>query len=149
MHMSVDESVTKDLVETLEDGKEGFAKGADKLAGDLPDVAAKFREFSAQRDRFSGELRGLAKNYGDEVKESGSVAGTMHRGWMALKDALAGSDASGVLDAAEQGEDHAVRAYKKALDEDISETLRAVVIRQAAEVKAAHDMVKAMRDARK
>lgn len=147
--MSVDESVTKDLVEILEDGKDGFAKGADKVAEDAPEVAAKFREFSAQRDRFATELRGLAKNYGDEVHESGSAAGTVHRGWMALKDALSGSDASGVLDAAEQGEDHAVRAYKKALDGELSDSLRAVVARQAAEVKAAHDVVKAMRDAGK
>ena len=147
--MSVDESVTKDLVQILEDGKEGFAKAADKVADDAPEVATKLREFSAQRDRFSAELRGLAKNYGDEVKDSGSVSGAVHRGWMALKDALSGSDASGVLDAAEQGEDHAVRAYKKALDEDLSEPLRAVVARQAADVQVAHDAVKAMRDARK
>lgn len=147
--MSVDESVTKDLMETLEDGKEGFAKAADKVAEDDPAVAGKLREFSAQRGRFATELRALAKNYGDDVDESGSVAGTMHRGWMALKDALSGSDASGVLDAAEQGEDHAVKAYKKALEQDLSEPLRVVVSRQAAEVKAAHDEVKAMRDARK
>ncbi len=147
--MSVDESVTKDLVQILEDGKEGFAKAADKVAEDTPEVAAKLREFSAQRGQFSTELQKLAENYGDEVKESGTVAGTVHRGWMALKDALSGSDASGVLDAAEQGEDHAVRAYKKALDDDLSEPLRAVVARQATEVQAAHDAVKAMRDASK
>lgn len=148
--MSVDESVTKDLVQILEDGKDGFAKAADKVADDAPEVAAKFREFSAQRDQFSKELRDLAENYGDEVKDSGTVAGTVHRGWMALKDALSGSDAQGVLDAAEQGEDHAVRAYKKALDEDeLSQPLRAVVVRQAADVQAAHDAVKAMRDADK
>lgn len=112
-------------------------------------MATKFREFSAQRDRFSTELRGLAENYGDEVKDSGSVSGAVHRGWMSLKDALSGSDAQGVLDAAEQGEDHAVRAYKKAMDDDLSETLRVVVARQYADVQAAHDAVKAMRDANK
>ena len=32
--MSKDAAVTKDLIQTLEDGKDGFAKGADKLQGD-------------------------------------------------------------------------------------------------------------------
>ena len=31
--MSIDEDVTKDLIETLEDGKAGFSKGAEKLDG--------------------------------------------------------------------------------------------------------------------
>ncbi|MEZ5218466.1 MAG: hypothetical protein R2715_18225 [Ilumatobacteraceae bacterium] len=36
---STDERVTKDLIETLEDGKKGFATAAEKLAGDSkPDL---------------------------------------------------------------------------------------------------------------
>jgi uncharacterized protein (TIGR02284 family) len=148
MSTSTDEAVTKDLVETLEDGEKGFAQGAEKLEEtDAPELARTFREFSGQRATFSAELRGLAADYGDKIDESGSAAAALHRGWMSLKDALTGSDPKGVLDAAEQGEDHAVKAYRKALDEDISAELRAVVERQSAEVKAAHDRVKSLRDA--
>ena len=147
--MSTDEDVTKDLIETLEDGEGGYAKGAEKLAdSDTPELAAQFREFSQQRARFSSELRAMAQNYGDHIVESGSVAAAIHRGWMGLKDALAGSDPKGVLDAAEQGEDHAVKEYDKALASDISPALRAVVERQRADVKAAHDTVRSLRDAR-
>ena len=32
--MSNDAAVTKDLIQTLEDGREGFATGAEKLAAD-------------------------------------------------------------------------------------------------------------------
>ncbi|GAC1307475.1 MAG: PA2169 family four-helix-bundle protein [Acidimicrobiales bacterium] len=148
--MSTDEAVTKDLIQTLEDGKEGFAKGAEKLDGtDTPELAATFRKFSEQRADFAAELHELAKEYGDTIKESGSVAGTLHRGWLSLKDALAGSDPGGVLDAAEKGEDHAVKEYDKALAGDVSPTLKTVIERQAAAVKAAHDEVRALRDARK
>ena len=147
--MSTDEAVTKDLIQTLEDGKEGFAKGAEKLDGtDAPELATTFRKFSDQRAGFAAELHELAKEYGDTIKESGSVAGTLHRGWLSLKDALAGSDPSGVLDAAEKGEDHAVKEYDKALAGDVSPTLRTVIERQAAAVKAAHDEVRSLRDAR-
>jgi uncharacterized protein (TIGR02284 family) len=144
---STDEKVTKDLIETLEDGKAGFAKGAEKLTNDgNPAIAQKFNELSAQRGRFAEELRDLARQYGDNIDEDGSMLGALHRGWMSIKDAVAGDDPEGVLDAAEQGEDHAKSEYDDALKADISSHLRTVVERQAREIQAAHDEVKALRD---
>ena len=147
--MSTDEAVTKDLIETLEDGKEGFGKGAEKLDKDnSSELGAAFRQLSAQRARFSAELRELAKDYGDKVNESGSLVGTLHRGWLSLKDALTGADPKGVLDAAKQGEEHAVKEYEKALGEDISAGLRIVVQRLFTEVKAALAQVQSLRNSR-
>lgn len=146
--MSTDEAVTKELIETLEDGREGFARGAEKLdATDSPELAATFRQLSEQRAQFSHELRQMAKEYGDNITESGSVAASLHRGWMSLKDALSGSGPGGVLKAAEQGEDHAVKEFKKALDDQgISQGLRTVVERQYGEVQTAHDQVRSLQD---
>jgi len=146
--MSTDRRVTKDLIKTLEDGREGFARAADKLAEtDRPDLSTTMRTLSEQRARFSAELEQMAATYGDDIDEDGSMAGTLHRGWMAVKDAIAGSDPEGVLDAAEQGEDHAVSEYRDALDADISQSLRVVLARRFVEVQQAHDQVKALRDA--
>ncbi len=147
--MSQDRKVTKDLIETLEDGRKGFTAAADKLADtNRADLAPKFRELAEQRGGFSAELETMAAAYGDDIDEDGSVAAAVHRGWMSLKDALAGSDPDGVLDAAEQGEDHAVSEYQSALDnDDISAELRQVVQRQYTAVKSAHDEVKRLRDA--
>lgn len=145
--MTKDADVTQELIETLEDGKEGFAKAAEKLQdSDAPQLAPTFLRFSQQRAQFSDELRQLAQSYGDQVDQSGTVAGTLHRGWLSLKDALTGSNPHAVIDAAEQGEDHAVSEYEKALAADISPQLRAIVERQAIDVKAAHDEVRALRD---
>ncbi len=146
--MSTDRRVTKDLIETLEDGKDGFARAADKLAeSDQPELSARMRTFSQQRAGFSEELEKMAADYGDDIDEDGSVGGAIHRGWMAVKDAISGSDPKGVLDAAEQGEDHAVSEYRDALDKDISPNLRTVVERQFATVQQAHDEVKSLRNA--
>jgi len=148
--MSNDAAVTKDLIQTLEDGKDGFAKGAEKLEKDgEAALAGTFRELSSKRARLSDELQKIAASYGDQIEESGSVAAKAHRGWMAVKDAVAGSDPDGVLDAAEQGEDHAVSEFEKALQSDISPEFKTVVQRQLAEVRSAHDQVKALRDARR
>ncbi len=146
--MNNDESTTKDLLQVLEDGKEGYAKGAKKLAdSDRPEFATTFRTLGEQRAVFASELQTLAATYGDAIEEHGTIAGTLHRGWMAMKDALSGDDPSGVLDAAEQGEDHAVAAYEKALGEELSLELRSVVERQASEIRKAHDQVKSLRNA--
>jgi uncharacterized protein (TIGR02284 family) len=147
--MSTDETVTKDLVQTCHDGSDGFAKAAERLAdAGRADLADQFRGFGSERATFASELEQMAAQYGDDADKSGSVAGAVHRGWMAVKDALAGSgDPEGVLDAAEQGEDHAKREYEKALDQDISPTLRAVVERQYQAVQRAHDTVRSLRDA--
>jgi len=145
--MSVDESVTTDLIQTLQDGQEGYTAAAEKLStGDHAQWSPRLQELALQRATFAAELTTMAAAYGDAITEDGTVAGTLHRGWMALKDALSGSDSSAVLDAAEQGEDHAVGVYRKALDQELSTDLRAVVERQFTEVRAAHDEVRAMRN---
>lgn len=146
--MSTDEDVTRELLETLKDGEEGFTKAADRLASsDRPELADRFRQYASQRGRLVSELTALAAKYGDQVTdESGTVTARLHRGWMAVKDALSGSDPDGVLDAAEQGEDHAVSEYEDALKADVSPELRAVIERQYAEVKATHDSVRSLRD---
>jgi uncharacterized protein (TIGR02284 family) len=147
--MSADAAVTKDLIQTAEDGKDGYAKGAEKLdSSGSPALAATFRRYSEQRAGFSTELRELAAHYGDDVDSGGSAAAALHRGWMTIKDAVAGSDdPSGVLDTADQGEDHAEKEYDKALAADISPTLRTVVQRQLTEIKTAHSEIKAFRSA--
>lgn len=147
--MSTDAAITKDLMKTLEDGRDGFASGAEKLANDgEAELAQTFRELGARRGQLSDELQQIAATYGDQIDESGTVAAKVHRGWMAFKDAIAGSDPDGVLEAAEQGEDHAVSEFEDALTADISPEFRVIVERQLTEVRAAHDRVKALRDSR-
>lgn len=145
--MSSDEKTTKELIETLEDGKNGYAQAADRLAdSDQPELSATMRTYSEQRAGFAAELRGLAADYGDQIDESGSLTASLHRTWMSLKDSVTGSDPSAVLDVAEQGEDHAVSEYDKALKEDISAELRTVIDRQYTDIKAAHDAIRALRN---
>ena len=88
----------------------------------------------------------MAAEYGDDIEPSGSVVASIHRGWMAVKDAISGSSAEGVLDAAEQGEDHAKSSYEDALKEDVSAGLATVIRRQYEGVCAGHDEVRSLRD---
>jgi uncharacterized protein (TIGR02284 family) len=141
--MSTDEAVTNDLLQTLEDGREGYTKGAEKLGQlDQPALVTTFTELAAQRQTFADELQGMANDYGDDPDRSGSVAAALHRGWMSLTDALTKDTPKAVLEAARQGDDHAVNEYEKALgNDDVSADLRTVVERQLAGIRTARDTI--------
>ncbi len=146
--MSTDEKVAEDLVETLKDGRTGFETAAQKLReSERPEWAAVLQRLSEQREEFVREIVEMGHAYGDDVAESGSLAGRLHRGWLALKDAVTGDDPSGVLGAAVTGEDHAVSEYEKALEQDLSDGFRAVVQRHHTAISAARDEVRSLQTA--
>ena len=143
--MSTDETIATNLIHTLENGKEGFDKAAEKLdESDRADVAARFREFAQQRAAMSDELKRITESYGDDADQRGTLPGAVHRGWMAVIDAFTSDDADAVIGSAETGEDHAVEQYLEALEADISADFRPVVVRQLASVQAAHDYVRSL-----
>ena len=146
--MSDDKDVAKELVETLRDGERGYASAADKVRdSDHAEWATTLQRFSEQRADFRREIVELGHEYQDDVDESGTAAAALHRGWIALKDALTGDDAGSVLSAAVTGEDHAVSEYEDALERDLSAGFREVVARQHAAVVAARDEIKALQNA--
>lgn len=146
--MSDDEKVAKDLVETLKDGERGFLAAAEKLRdSDHAPWATTLQRLSEQRAGFRREIVALGHKYDDDVDESGSAAAAVHRGWIALKDALTGDKPESILGAVVTGEDHAVSEYEKALEQDLSAGFRDVVVRQHGAVVAARDEVKALQDA--
>ncbi len=146
--MSDDAKAAKELVETLKDGERGFAAAAEKLRdGDRPEWATTLQRLSEQREGFRREIVDLGHEYGEDVDQSGTVAASLHRGWISLKDALTGDDADAVLKAAATGEDHAVSEYEDALAMNLSAGFREVVVRQQAAVVAARDEVKALANA--
>ncbi len=146
--MSDDEKAAEELVETLRDGERGFAESAEKLRdSDHAEWAGILQRLSEQRADFRREIVALGHAYGDDVDESGTAAAAVHRGWIALKDALTGDDAGAVLGAAVTGENHAVSEYEKALEKDLSDGFREVVSRQHQAVVAARDEVKALQTA--
>lgn len=144
-------SVIENLLETVQNGRKGFSEAADKLdehGNEL--LASQMRQLSQQRLRMSNELKSLAAAEGAPVENgNGSAAGTLHRSFMALRNALSGGDPYAVLAAAEQGEDHAMAEYERALSEDVPGSVKSVVERQFDEVQTAHDRVRNLRDRNK
>jgi uncharacterized protein (TIGR02284 family) len=146
------ESTLTDVIESLHDSHKGFADIAEHLKDPRPkDFLLKE---SLVRQQFAGELADELRRMGehDAVKDGkigGTAGGAMHRAWGDLKAKLGGGDHS-LLETAEQGEDAAKGAYKKALEEShLPGNVRQILTRQQGHIQMSHDKVKAMRDAKK
>jgi uncharacterized protein (TIGR02284 family) len=109
-----------------------------------------FNELSLQRSKFAGELQNQVIQLGEsDPEKTSSTAGAMHRAWINIKAAITSQDDHAILAECERGEDSAVAEYKKAMDANLSAPIRDVVSQQYTAVKAAHDRVRALRDASK
>jgi uncharacterized protein (TIGR02284 family) len=146
--MKKENTVLNNLLETLKDGQEGFKQAAEGISD--PKLKSLFRDYSEQRSRFASALQVEARKFGEEKPETNSsAAGALHRGWINLKSAITGGDEHAILAECERGEDSAVEEYKKALDDGLSPSAQQLVSRQFAEIKAAHDRIRSLRDATK
>lgn len=134
-----------DLTEVLKDGQHGFETAAKDVKA--PELAQIFQRYAQQRSEFASKLQSHVATLGADVEKSGSIAGSMHRGWINLKSALSTNEPQAVLEEAERGEDAAVAAYRKALEQqDIDPATRTLIATQSTAVKAAHDHVRDLRD---
>lgn len=141
-------STLANLIDTVEDGRQGFSDVADKLAeDDHDDAAARMRELSAQRERFADELKQAATRHGTQLEPEGSTAASLHRAWTTLKDALTGSAAGPVVSAAVTGEEHAISQYEDALDGDaLQGDDRETVEGQLEEIRSVRDELEQLAD---
>lgn len=138
-------STLNGLIETCKDGQDGFTQAAEGV--ERSDLKSLFYEFSQQRSQFAGELQELVRGLGGDPEKSGSVAGALHRGWINIKSAVTGKDEGAILNECERGEDSAKAAYKNALEEALPANVISVIQQQYTSIQAAHDRVKALRDA--
>lgn len=139
------EETLRSIIQNLIDDQEGFQTIGNELKNEL--LKRYFLAESLQRAEFRGELESLLHQEGvSDVKEKGTVAGTLHRAWADLKVKLGGGDHS-LLVTAEQAEDEAKRVYKEALEKELPFPIRQLLVSQSAHIQTSHDYVKAARDA--
>lgn len=137
-------STLNNLIETNKDGQEGYKQAAEGVT--RSDVKSLFYELGQQRAQFAGELQALVRELGGDPETTSSTAGALHRSWINIKSLVTGQDEAAILNEAERGEDSAVNAYKKALEETLPANVQTTVQQQATAVKAAHDKIRNLRD---
>ena len=135
-------STLNGLIETCRDGQNGFQTAAEGITNS--ELKTLFHGYSQQRAQFVGELQTEVRRLGGDPENMGSVAATLHRGWINIKSAVTGKDESAIIAECERGEDSAVSAYRDALDEDLPANIRTIIDRQYADIKQAHDRIRAL-----
>ena len=121
-------SVLNDLIETCKDGVNGFRTAA--AAVKSPQAKALFTSRVQLIERSAEELQALVRRFGGDPETTGSVAATLHRGWIDLKSAVTGQDDAAIITECERGEQVAVKNYEDALAKDLPVDVRAIVERQ-------------------
>jgi len=135
-------STLNGLIETCKDGQEGFRQAAEGVKNS--ELKTLFHTYSQQRAQFAGELQNEVRRLGGDPETTSSTVGALHRGWINLKSAITGEDEGAVISECERGEDSAVSNYEDALGGALPNDLRAIVERQFAEIKEAHDRIRAL-----
>ena len=138
-------STLNGLIETCRDGQNGFQTAAGGVKNS--ELKTLFGSYSQQRAQFVGELQTEVRRLGGDPENTGSVAATLHRGWINIKSTVTGEDESAIISECERGEDSAVSTYRDALNEDLPANVRTVIERQYAEVKQAHDRIRSLEKA--
>lgn len=142
-HNDVVKTLNK-LIETCKDGEYGFRTSGEHVK------SAQIRELFMKRAdecrQAAAELQSLVVQHGGSAEDSGSSAGAMHRGWVAVKGALAGYTDLAMLEETERGEDVALASYRRALEQDLPPNVRNVVEQHLQGVQRNHDQVRMLRD---
>jgi uncharacterized protein (TIGR02284 family) len=138
-------SVLNGLIETCKDGEQGFKTAAEGLKD--PQVQSLFQQYSRQRAEMARELQAEVRRLGGDPEKAGSLAGTMHRGWINIKATVTGADENAIIAEAERGEDSAKKMYEEALQNPLFTQTLALVREQSMKVHDAHDRVRSLEKA--
>jgi uncharacterized protein (TIGR02284 family) len=135
------------VVQNLIDGQEGFLSIGEHLKDET--LRRYFAAESLKRAQFRGDLEEMLHQEGlHDVKETGTIGGTVHRAWGDIKAHLGGGDHT-LLETAEAGEDAAKKAYQEALEKVLPLPVKQLLNGQYAHIQTSHDYVRAARDSRK
>ena len=138
-------SVLNDLIESAKDGEKGFEAAA-KNAKELS-LRRLFEKTSQQHGDYAAELQDEVARLGVMPETEGTMAASLHRGWMNVKATMSGNDDQTLIDECEREEGNAVMHYREALTAPLPATVREIVERQYEHVRESYDRIRALHHA--
>jgi uncharacterized protein (TIGR02284 family) len=135
--------VVRDLLQVLEDGKEGFQKAAAAVRD--PKLKALFSRYASERAQMTEKLARSMPAAATQQKKA-TIEGVVHHGRINMRTALTSGDDYTILAECERGETRAVEMFKKLLDKDLPTDLCREIKEQSLRILEAHDTLKELRD---
>jgi uncharacterized protein (TIGR02284 family) len=139
-----DISVLNTLIATLLDSIDGYQKSA----GDVDNhaFADKFNARARERQSAVTKLQAAVASAGGNPEDDGTFAGSAHRAFLNLKEAVTGRDDKAIVAEIERGEDYLKNKFETALaDVDLSPAARAAAEEAWQSVRAGHDEMSALK----
>lgn len=131
-----------DLIENCKDGESGFRSTAEHASSEgLKQV---FLARAEDCRHAALELQDLVNRLGGDSVDGGTVAGAVHRGWVAVKGTLTGYSDLNMLEDTERGEAAAVSRYQDALQRNLPMEVRGMVQRQYEGAKRNHLQIRGL-----
>ena len=132
----VDREQLRNLLHMNIDSRDGFAYAGKRLADKHSTYSMRFHRYSQQRNEFYEKLKEIVESIHEEPIQRGSVAASMHRTWMELRDDLEEAvDVSAVIVEAHRGEGYIKQAYETAIDEVLEPRLCTILKHQYESIK--------------
>ena len=121
MENTVEIVVLNELLQITNDRLEGFKNVDTKMISSYPKLSDVYERMVTQAAQMRTDLAGIIKEKGGEVNNTTSVAGSLHRTWIDLKNSLSANRDEATLESVVFGESAAMNAYEKVLQrEDLS-----------------------------
>jgi uncharacterized protein (TIGR02284 family) len=133
-------SCLNELIQTCRDGEEGFRTASEGIQD--PALKDLFLRSSQQRTQFVSELQAEVRQLGGDPAETGTVGGSVHRGWINIKSVVTGKSDAAIIAECERGEDVAMATYQRVLKQNFPPHVLPVVKHQFTQVKESHDRIR-------
>lgn len=149
---NADQKIHDDIVDNLQglleknyDAQKGFTKAMKNAKSN--NLKHFLQKQAAQRSRFATEITDELRNLNEEPKESGSLAGDLHRAWIDIKTAVSGNEDEAVLEECIRGEKASAEEYNEKLRKsNFPPRISTVLQKQAAEINQTLSRVKRLED---
>lgn len=134
--------ILNDLLTKNYDAEKGYKEAAEKIENSS--LRGYFENQARNRYDFGHELKGLIAKYGGEPDKGTSIAGDLHRAWIAIRDAFSSGDQA-IYDECIRGEESFSAEYGEVLaDEVLPLDVRQTVVKQKLSVDTALAALKMM-----
>lgn len=139
-----------DLIKIHNDRIQGYDRAIKETPAEDTDLKQLFTSFIGDSHQFKLALATEVQTYAKDIENTTSSSGDIHRTWINVKAFFTGHSPKSVLEECEFGEDATQKAYRSALeDEHLPAYIKDILTEQEVTLKAAHDKVKALRDAKR
>lgn len=140
-----DITVLNTLIATTLDSVKGYEEACEDGDGSHAEL---FRTMAGDRRQVVSALQSQVRALGGDPEDDGSTMGTVHRGFMKLKEMVVARDEQAIIEEVERGEDYLKAKYKTALESDaLDSATRAAIETAYTSVRAGHDRVSAIKHA--